>query len=640
MTRRNKTDSSAVLNKVLTDVDGNIIGLKEDQENHLSNNLGTDRDAIGGGSFVCGGASNVSTNAVWDVSNGYAFSFWLKRVSIVYHRPLIFSCGGIFTASIYSNNVDETLGCSISFRYQHDPDTVLGYGISAPFGLVPNGEWVHLGGTFSPTTDGYFCVNGVVQGHTNVNRNPIASTEGMTLLSSNGQDFEVFDLRFFEENIGTQSLVDIYNFKKIPQTPTHHFKLFEGSGDTIYSSSGNKSIGTIMNPLPNDGNWGTQEVYSFADVEGFNQIYTFILDVNDVIEFKIKTSARNGLFLHTGVVGNGDNYWGVFQLGNTGGNFGTGESGIILIDGVDVSSANRNTMAGILSDNQEHLVSIEVSTSTASFPMVAGLGRYTGFETYYYIYDAKKNGEVLEPWLVSRDDTALPELKDIVSGDLHNIGHVPSKTLYANGRCFEGDGTAILTNAGILADFTAEVFGLSNTPVINSGSLSIANLDKVYGLTLKTSIGAVFGIYPLCEIGTTRYDISGNGNHLTVTNPTPQNNVGNQDEYFETQKGFLKPNYIPLLEDGTTFADGTALNDSNAVVQDGESWLNDGTTIEQQRTPRMVSTELDGVKTFAEVTTINNLYVEESTDDKKNIRVFNKTLNSTQNNTESRITNN
>lgn len=96
---------------------------------------------------------------------------------------------------------------------------------------------------------------------------------------------------------------------------------------------------------------------------------------------------------------------------------------------------------------------------------------------------------------------------------------------------------------------------------------------------------------PLCEPmvspSTHVYrDISGNSKYADVIGGTASTEE-DQDEFHYLQNGLLDDGVnqvVPILEDNSAFADGTALSDPDAILQDGTKWLNDGSKLVQDTT--------------------------------------------------------
>lgn len=170
-----------------------------------------------------------------------------------------------------------------------------------------------------------------------------------------------------------------------------------------------------------------------------------------------------------------------------------------------------------------------------------------------------------------------------------------------NVKIFNGTGTSYINGVAGTTVTTNLVYtsgGFTSIGALRSTGISPITANdsmwdfRIYQLDISGNRIAQLLHIPMCEkVRTTvihmYYDVSSNSYNSTVNSPALANNGVKTSKGDYAQLGYLDDGInqiVPILEDGTAFADGTALSDPNAILQDGTKWLRNGTKLKQSTT--------------------------------------------------------
>ena len=607
----------SVLNTLDLDSDSNPIGMKEAQDDSTSANFGTERVPRRGGA---------------------------------YHM-----LAGYFIYPEYTLDLSTVDILEISFKYKIETDD-LGTQRLFGFSSTYNGSDIYLGLGHS---GGKFQISHT--GHISGNANPVPTDKefhdiGFKYIRSEDRVYFYLDDNIYSETGFTvtgiydlfisqqfRTLKDsyIFNFNLyVNSNHIWHFKCSENSGDICYDSSGNDNHGGIVNAITAPPEENPNSIHQYQDVYSWQDEVGFSIDDSGAYDVIIPRDESVQLPPFRDVLGNNLQF-----IGKVGGRAKFVESscfaggGGAYVELSNTSGANEIDFSFKMTIDQHGIHT--------------GKGRYVGVDLAWYIYSNSTTFNVL----TRRNGATV--VTSIIWATTERGEHPPMGSVFGV-RCTI---TNTFNRLEIVGEAIAENTGLAAIDIsaydITVGALATginANDGKLWDFKI-TDIEHWLLCEPIKDPPShTYYDVSGNGNHATLINGTIANE-GKQDQFHPLQNGLLDDGVnqvVPILSDGSAFADGSLLTDLNAILQDGKSFLNTGCKLQQYRYPALVQSEQlhrfwtntnDDVVDieFAAFTGVESDRIFEDVSESnriKNIRTYKVALAGRQLNTEKRITNN
>lgn len=461
----------SILDTVVYDGD-NPIGMKDG-----SMAAGTDRLPVEGGALVGNGSMYIDigdTNVgILDVPN-FRFSCLFSTTNPNVRQDIYSTYGGINTNSgviirlnsdgiINIRSGDENSFYNEAFRTL---PTVIG---NVSYLL----EVIKVGGVISVTLNENIGVSNDVFPANVVN-------EYLSLLSTKGIGNE---FQGSVSNIKYDELDSQGNFVQ----NLLHYKTQESEGNTVYDSSGNGNHGTIINPYAEQ--WGTQNVISYADDEGYSKGGNLLKYSGDLVTtgwsylnvsvsggeldidgesnaFRI-TSTNSNLAEHAlrQITTHSGNKWETSILVK----IGSGLDAVYIRDTYSTAFASFNLTTGTVfleigasatiedKGNGWYKISVIALEDTTSFDSINfGLGQNTSSAVPLgeyvivcrpqskivgsnYEYITTEASSITDVILSKDNSITLPPFKDVLGNDLQYQGLCPSRAKFVESSCFTRD---------------------------------------------------------------------------------------------------------------------------------------------------------------------------------------------------------
>ena len=597
--RRHK-QAVSVLNAIDYDAEGNPLGMTEDPSNPASANFGTERTPQRGRCYQGDGTAYAvvsgnntlfhSINSTW---NDWTIEFYINGVNYDYAT----SAGtNIISTSHFAGDGD---GFRITTAPTDDGDVPYGLKFNFYYGdSIYKRFWV---GNVLMDAKKFYHVKYTWEGGSSGNIHLYIDGEEVTLTAMDGArdtlgtatNARDFSIGLGNTDNGAAYLRGkVFGIKIEDGIDKGFWKCDEGRGTIAFDCSGADNHADIINAVtvpPDDdpNSWhGYQDRYSYQNQEGFTlsdgisyfrdagateliPAEVLIPELESVILPPFKCIAYNS----------------------------SGERAEFKYKG-KVPAKAKFTQSSCFFGNESAWIQ-GVNFSTNKFAVRFYVNNFGGIRTAILSYPTTSDNLFLLGsgnngigWYNNNGPVSY-ESGYFIDSALHQITYIFDGV---NGYIYDGE-TQVGT-AAINAAFTLERIAIQNTSYPFDGDIwdlrvwdltgydtseitfeNLENLPKLYHLPLCE---------PIADPSThTYYDITGNGNHAILVNGLAENETS-QDEYHYLQKGFLNSTQIvPILEDGSAFADGTPLSDANAVLQDSKTFLNTGETIQHYDMPAL-----------------------------------------------------
>lgn len=420
------------------------------------------------------------------------------------------------------------------------------------------------------------------------------------------------------------------------------YKCDEQSGDISYDSSGNNHHGTIVNLY--SGFHGTQNIWSFQNQVGFGGGIRYNLNNLSYSELTIELNVGtlyDLFFICADKDTVGNNYFVDFRntdgssefliVGPTGvvtSGFATGN---LYIDGKLTNNFSK--------DGKDHIVEIRSYQAIREVNIITWFSRYNHIEilenfTFASIKESLSGNAIVNPkkiidnlipgYTISNDGVffsrnesiTLPPFKGVLGNDLQYKGKAPSRAIFVNTPCFQGDGVAYMTGDVLTTDTITAGTGSSVPTCTTDGRLDFVNGEKYYDVVIERSSVIISRLPMSFEIqdpsNHTEFDVIG-GNHATLVNGSFANRglvtrpngdygqlghtVSDGVNYYYDQAltqliplGVKIPASASDLTKCVAYTTGGVLADLT-VIQDGNSFLNTGTKLQHYPMPRVIQAE-------------------------------------------------